>query len=52
MPIKKHVEDVLSRLPVGQQAAEEIARGMESILVVNTPVDEGALAAGWRVQVL
>lgn len=48
-PIKEYIKSVLSRMPLGEEAAQEIARGMESILVGNTPVDNGNLAGGWKV---
>lgn len=47
-PTKILVHGVLSKMPYGQQAAESIARGLESILVDNTPVDQGLLVGGWK----
>lgn len=50
-PIEAHIKSVLGRMPVSQEAAEQIARGMEAILVNNTPVDQGPLSQAWVVNI-
>ncbi len=56
-PIRAHARDVLRHLPSGFDGGDidrelrvDIAQGAVSILVDNTPVDQGALRLGWGVR--
>lgn len=56
-PIRAHARDVLRHLPSGFDSGDidrelrvDIAQGAVSILVDNTPVDQGPLRLGWEAR--
>jgi len=57
-PIREHARDVLRHLPSGfegddidRELKADIAAGAVSILVDNTPLDQGPLRQGWGVRI-
>lgn len=50
-PARELVRSILSTKPLTKEVADEIGGGLESILVDNTPYDQGFLAGAWKVNV-